>query len=97
MINRDQIRKNRLEKVEKLQHLGLNPYPASVKRSHTIDGALADFSKLSQGEKEVSLAGRILSVRQHGGSAFLDIQDGTGRIQIFLRRDTLGPKLYEFF
>lgn len=97
MINRDQIRKNRLEKVEKLQHLGFNPYPASVKRSHVIDRALADFSKLSREEKEVSLTGRILSVRQHGGSAFLDIQDGTGRIQIFVRRDTLGPKLYEFF
>lgn len=97
MINRDQIRKNRLEKVEKLRHLGFNPYPARVKRSHSVEKVLADFSKLAKEEKEVSLVGRVISLRQHGGSSFLDMQDGTDRIQVFLRRDTLGLKLYDFF
>ena len=97
MINRDQIKQNRLEKTDKLRRLGFNPYPSKVKRSHSVSQALADFLVLSRDQKEISLAGRVMAMRQHGGSSFMDIQDGTGRIQVFLQRDTLGPKLYDFF
>ncbi len=96
MINRDQIKRARQLKAEKLKKLGVNPYPARIKRTHSIGRALADFKKLSRDEKEIHLVGRVAAVRRHGGSAFLDLYDGTGRIQIFARRDTLGPKLFDF-
>lgn len=97
MNNREQIKKNRLVKIEKLRRAGFDPYPAKIKRTHTVEKALADFDKLSRQEKEIVLTGRLTANRQHGGSAFFDIQDGTGRIQVFARRETLGPKRFDFF
>ena len=47
--------------------------------------------------KEVILVGRIRSLREHGGSTFLDIEDGTGKIQAFLRKDRIGERGYKFF
>lgn len=43
------------------------------------------------------MAGRIMAKREHGGSTFLDIEDGSGTIQIFLKKDVLGDKEYDFF
>jgi len=97
MINRDQIRENRINKIKKLREKGINPYPSRVKRSHNIEQALSDFSKLKSNKKEISLVGRLTTIRQHGGSAFFDIQDHTGRIQGFIKKDTIGPEAFNFF
>jgi lysyl-tRNA synthetase, class II len=96
MINRDKIKYNRLLKAEKLRTQGIDPYPSQVKKTHDISRALTNFFDLSQSEKEIILVGRIMSLRSHGGSIFIDIQDGTGRIQIFAGRNTLGPKQFDF-
>ena len=73
----------------------MDPYPASSKRTHELKAALADFEELSEEETEVTLAGRVLSIRRHGGSAFADIDDGTARIQIFFSRDVIGKRLFD--
>ncbi|MCX6764290.1 MAG: lysine--tRNA ligase [Candidatus Nealsonbacteria bacterium] len=96
MLNAD-IRKIRLEKLEKIRKSGTNPYPGTTKRTHQISEVLADFKKLASLKKEVILAGRIKSQRGHGSLTFLDIEDGTGKIQGFLKKDGLGEKSYQFF
>lgn len=92
-----EIRKNRLKKLEAMKKSLINPYPGKAKRTHEISRAVEDFSRLSRLKKEIILSGRIRSQRGHGGSAFLDIEDGTGRIQAFLKKDRLGEKAYKYF
>jgi lysyl-tRNA synthetase class 2 len=97
MATIDEIRKARQKKLEALKKALILPYPGKTKRTHQISAALKDFGSLSRLKKEVILVGRIRSQRTHGGSAFLDIEDGTGKIQAFLKKDSLGEKGFEFF
>lgn len=97
MATIDEIRKTRLKKLETIQKAGFSVYPGETKRTHRISEALGDFKKLTKLKKEIFLAGRIKSFRGHGGSAFLDIEDGTGKIQVFLKKDGLGENKYQFF
>ncbi len=93
----DEIRKLRLQKLNALKRLSFDPYPLETKRTHQISEAVDCFDDISKSEKEIILAGRIRSVRCHGGSAFLDLEDGTGKIQAFLQEDHLGKKNYKTF
>ncbi len=97
MTRIDEIRKVRIKKLEAIKSAGFLVYPEEVKRTHSIEEALENFNKISKSKKEVILAGRIRSQRGHGGATFLHIEDGTGKIQIFLRRDHLGEDNYQFF
>ncbi len=93
----DDLRKTRLEKLEKLQKAGIDPYPARSSRTHNTAQAVADFDELSSKEVAVILTGRIMAKREHGGSTFLDINDSSGQIQLFLKKDAVGDKEYDFF
>ena len=95
MSSLEEIRQDRIKKRELLRGAGMDPYPASSKRTHELKVALANFEELSEEETEVTLAGRVLSIRRHGGSAFADIDDGTARIQIFFSRDVIGKRLFD--
>ncbi len=93
----DEIRKNRIKKLEAIKKALINPYPEKSKRTHRISEALRDFNKISSSKKEIILVGRVRSLRSHGGSLFIDIEDGTGKIQAFLRKDRVGESAFEFF
>ncbi len=93
----EELRKTRLEKLKKLEHSGLLAYPAQTKRTHTIAEAIDGFSKLSKAKKTIILAGRIMAQREHGGATFLDINDGSGKIQAIIKQDKIGEKGYKFF
>jgi len=97
MATIEELRKTRLKKLEAIKKSQLSPYPEKTKRTHRIKDAIRDFGKLSRFKKEVILAGRIKSLRGHGGSTFLDIEDGSAKIQAFLKKDGLGEKGYKFF
>src|SRR5688500_3805805 len=92
----DELKKVRLHKLNAIKNTNGAPYPSSTKRTHTIQEVLKDFSKLSKAQKEVVLAGRIMAKRGHGGATFLDIQDGTGKIQGLIKEDKVGPEGYKF-
>ena len=91
------IKKTRLRKLKAVQKAGILAYPEKTKRTHTIEDGLKNFASISRSKKEIVLAGRIRSLREHGGSTFCHIEDGTGKIQVFLRRDKLGERGYQFF
>ena len=81
----NQIIDNRLEKLKKIRELGVEPYAYDYKCSHhssEINEKLID--------SEVSLAGRIMSLRKMGKASFANIQDQEGRIQCDIARDDLG-------
>ena len=97
MDNLQEIRQKRIEKLKALIRLGINPYPVSVTRTHKINEAIDAFAKLARSKKEVYLVGRIRAIRWHGGSTFFDIEDGTGKIQAFLKKDHIGEQNYQMF
>lgn len=92
----DKIKKACLEKLKKIVSAGVDAYPAKANRTHTIGEAIFGFDKFSAEKKEIILAGRIRSWRAHGGSTFADIEDETGGIQIYFKKDVLGGNRYKF-
>lgn len=90
-------RQARLEKLKEIRGQKVNPYPSTAKRSHLVRQVLENFDKFSAGKKMISLVGRLKSVRLHGGSAFANLEDGSGTIQLFFREDHFGAKPYKFF
>ncbi len=80
------LRKVRLEKLKKLRELGINPYPSSFPKTHTISDSLKSLGK------KVKTAGKIFSYREHGNIAFADLKDETGKIQIFFQKKLLGDQ-----
>jgi len=97
MATIDEIRKNRFKKIKAIESAGFLVYPGETKKTHSCEEALEDFSKLSRSKKEIILAGRIISLRGHGGLVFCNIEDGSGEIQVLFKKDRLGEKNYEFF
>lgn len=83
------IRNTRLEKVDRMRALGMNPYPSVSKRTHYAEKIFSDFDALEG--QTVVVAGRLMSWREHGAISFGHVQDQTGRIQLYVREDTLGP------
>ena len=85
--------RSRLRKLEALREAGIDPYPARVQRTHTIAQARALFEEKGEGPT-VSVAGRLKRIRIMGKVSFADIEDGTGQIQILVRRDNLPEGWY---
>lgn len=87
----------RKEKIEKLKNMGINPYPYKYDKTHTTIEA-KNLYKEDQGEdlgEKVKVAGRIMSFRRQGKTAFAHIQDEVGKIQIYIRKDGVGENNYE--
>ena len=88
----------RREKLAKLREKGVDPYPPRVPRTHTAEEAKRAFEAAPEGaEVRVTVAGRLMTVREMGKSTFAHIEDGSGRIQIYLRVDRLGEEAYDAF
>ncbi len=93
----EELKNTRLKKLKSLEKAGFLPYPSETKRTHSIEEALKDFAKLAKSGAELCLTGRIMALRGHGGAAFLDINDGSSKIQGLIKEDKLGEKGYKFF
>jgi len=88
--------RDRRKKLERLRAAGVDPFSRGFKPSHSTVQARA---LLGEGDRTdpVALAGRMMVKRLHGGSAFADLQDGAGRIQLFASRDILGAAAFDLF
>lgn len=90
-----QIVEYRKEKLEKLISKGVNPYPALFKPTHKSSEVILNFDALNS--SSLHLAGRIISIRKMGKASFFNIQDSSGKIQIFIKKDEVGDSVYEIF
>ena len=100
MATLQDYRNERLRKLEELQKLGIDSYPARSERTHTCNQIVNDFENLEG--KEVSVVGRVMNLRKFGKLAFIVLRDSSGQVQLFLhgpdvteldaRRGTLGMK-----
>lgn len=97
------LQRIRREKVEELIERGIDPYPHRVERTHTTAEALARFAELEptlesgDDPEPIAVAGRLVSLRDMGKTAFGHIEDGHGRLQLFLRKNDLGDQPFEDF
>ena len=89
-LNEQEIQ--RRKKLEDIIQSGVNPYPAET-FDVNCDSAtiLKEFAPENESFKNVSIAGRIMSVRDMGKAAFVNLQDSTGRIQLYIKRDDICP------
>ena len=90
----NRITQQRREKLERLRGHGINPYPHRYRRSHTTQEAVALLEQSESGqteENQVNVAGRLMAIRQMGKSAFADIRDGEGKIQLLFQNTDKFP------
>jgi len=97
MASLEEIRQNRIQKLQILKEKGIEPYPIESSFDYTLREVALLFSKLSKKKKAISLVGRIMSIRQQGGLIFFNINDGTGSFQGLLKKDNIGDKVFDFF
>ena len=93
----NEIIEERRRKRELLRAAGMDPYVAKTKATHTVAKLNAEFEALVSSSTSVTIAGRVMAVRLHGGSCFVDVFDGTGRFQLFLAKDKLGEESFTLF
>ena len=91
----NQIIDFRKEKLTKLREAGVEPYPQKYEPTHFSADIFGDFDNLEK--QDVTIAGRIMSMRKMGKASFFHIQDQKGKIQVFIRRDDVGENNYAYF
>jgi lysyl-tRNA synthetase class 2 len=102
-MEESELLKIRRQKVADLAARGVDPYPNEVRVGDTAAALIDRFGNLDKDTLEAfrgetfRLGGRIMAIRDFGKGAFLSLQDRTGRIQGFIRRDAVGPEAFELF
>ena len=84
----------RIDKMHKIEEHGWKPFGYRFLYTHRAADIAAQFDELSEKETEVKMAGRIMAIRGHGKPCFMDMQDKTGRIQVYVRKDVIGEENY---
>jgi len=84
----------RLAKLEAIKKSGENPYPQWTGRTHTVVEVLDNFERLAAEQKEIVIAGRVRALRGQGGTTFSNLEDASGRLQLFFRKNNLTGDLY---
>jgi lysyl-tRNA synthetase, class II len=92
MSRPEHLASERLQKLASWQASGATPYPYGYARTHTTEAVREQESTL--GGVTVSLAGRLMTVREHGKTCFAHLQDASGRLQLYARQDDLGAERY---
>ncbi len=96
----NQLMLRRREKLKLWRSRGIEPYALEWPRSHNNADLHSRYRDLAAGEESgdrVSVAGRLMALRRHGGASFADLQDATGKIQLHLSVDRLGREDYDRF
>ncbi|MFN8595177.1 MAG: lysine--tRNA ligase [Anaerolineae bacterium] len=89
----------RLKKLQRLRDRGIDPYPARVERTHTNRQVIDAFNAAEPTGEAVNatVVGRVVLVRPMGKASFAHIEDGTSRLQIYMKKEEVGEAAYEMF
>ena len=85
---------NRIDKMHKIEEHGWRPFGRRFEWTHRSADVKEQFEALAEAEAEVKMAGRVMAIRGHGKTCFMDMQDKTGRMQLYVRKDVLGEEDY---
>ena len=96
----DTILAQRKNKADTMKANKIDPYPARVKIDNKIAQVREKFESLQKEEmskEQVTVCGRMMSRRDMGKASFIDIADGTGKIQVYVRKDQVGEEDFKIF
>jgi lysyl-tRNA synthetase class 2 len=93
------LRANRRSKLEELRRRGINPYPTSFSTDGRVSEVVARFAGVDAAALEseaprIRVGGRVTAIRGHGKAAFLDLSDGDDRLQVHVKKDTVGEEAF---
>ena len=91
MEERNELIEQRYKNLEKLKESGIDPFQENFSDGEEISSVIKDYSE----GKKVRIAGRIMAKREHGKSAFMDIKDFTGKLQLYMKKDGIGDDAFE--
>ncbi len=97
LVHAPNEREDRLKKLADLKQSGMNPYPDKSGRTHSILDALAGFDDFLAAKENLVLAGRVMIKREFGNLTFIELYDGTGKIQLALSKKDLGVDEFKKF
>lgn len=92
---REDILQVKLDKLENIKEFGMNPYPEKSERDFSNAQVSEQFENLL--DKKLTLVGRVRSMRPMGGSAFANIEDESGKMQLFLNKGNMPEELFKLF
>ena len=92
----DKYEQERLDKLQMLYEKGIVPYGKRFDNTQSINAIIEKFIP-EQNDIKVRAAGRIMTIRPHGKTAFMDIRDWTGKIQVYIKLDKIGAEKFEIF
>jgi lysyl-tRNA synthetase class 2 len=93
-----ELERIRSDKADRLRGAGMDPYPPRARRTHTTAEAVRLFeAEPAEQAGEVTVVGRLRSIRRMGKATFAHVEDAAGQLQLFLRTDELGPERLEIF
>jgi len=93
MASIEELRAERVKKLESLEAVGKSAYPSVSKKTHFVEDFLEAFDEI----KEATIAGRVMTIRGGGGLIFADLFDGTGKVQIVLKGEDTSETTMAFF
>lgn len=96
-MSEQDIRDERLKKLELLKAAGMDAYPAQSHRDTSNKAVLESFDDLEKGGTKVKVAGRVMSLRGQGGISFVDLFDGTARLQAVFQKDDMDEDHFDLF
>lgn len=97
MSSGDEIRNERIKKLELLKDAGMEAYPAQTNRDTSVSDFLSQFEDLEKSTDKKTVAGRLMSMRGQGGIVFTDLFDGTGKMQLVYQKEGADEQLFELF
>jgi lysyl-tRNA synthetase class 2 len=98
--NLDRITQQRLAKLDRIKSRGVEPYPHKYSTSHATEQAVALLNQKRKSSKSLSaitIAGRVTAKRRMGKISFLDLRDGSGKLQLYIHRDQIVEAEMELF
>jgi len=91
------VLQQRLEKLERLRELGVEPWPVGFTRDTRVVEFLASFAHLKETGEGRRMAGRITALRRMGKATFAELMDGGEKVQLYIQRDGVGADTYDVF
>ncbi|MEN9338009.1 MAG: lysyl-tRNA synthetase [Candidatus Parcubacteria bacterium] len=97
MASIEELRAERLKKLELLEKAGKEAYPAVSRRTHTISDVIRTFKELETAGTQILVAGRVMASRGQGALIFIDLYDGTAKLQAVIKLPESGEEAHTFF
>ncbi len=97
MASLEELKLERLKKLEKLKTLGISSYPSTSSKTHYLHEAITNFDSLESNQTVVTVNGRIMTSRGQGAISFIDLYDGTARVQLVIKLPESSEEVMNFY